>query len=314
MLRSRTAFVRFAWGALAYTLLVILWGGYVRASGSGAGCGDHWPLCHGEVIPRAPTVQTLVELTHRLTSGLAGLVAILLVVWAWRAFERGSPVRKGALVSLFFMVTEGAVGAGLVLFEMVAYNVAVGRAYWMAAHLVNTFFLLAALGLTAWWASGGSVPRWRGSGVAGAALGASLAGLLVLGASGAVTALGDTLALGGGLDPAEVPLVATLVGMRLYHPVLACVVFVLVLGTVVLVARRGADRQALRLGLGVVGLMLAQLWIGLLNVWLRAPIEVQLVHLLVTDLIWIGTVLFAAEALRPAEHVRIGDGAPVHAA
>ena len=63
-------FAKYSWIVLVYNLVVILWGAYVRATGSGAGCGSHWPLCNGEVIPRAPEVETLVEFTHRLSSGL----------------------------------------------------------------------------------------------------------------------------------------------------------------------------------------------------------------------------------------------------
>ena len=78
-------FARYGWGVLAFNLLVILWGAYVRASGSGAGCGAHWPLCNGEVIPRAPSVATLIEYSHRLTSGLALLGVLALLAWTWRA-------------------------------------------------------------------------------------------------------------------------------------------------------------------------------------------------------------------------------------
>src|SRR5690606_23810418 len=191
MLRDRHRFRRLAWGALAYTLLVILWGGYVRASGSGAGCGAHWPLCNGEVVPRSATAETLIELTHRVTSGLALPLVLVLLAWAFRAFPKGSPVRKGAAFVVAFMVLEAAVGAGLVLFEQVAYNASIGRAYWMASHLVNTFLLLGALTLTAHAARGGAMPRLRGSGRRGPLVGGALLGLLVLGASGAVTALGD---------------------------------------------------------------------------------------------------------------------------
>ena len=297
LLRSQSDFRRFAWTVLGYTVLVILWGGYVRASGSGAGCGDHWPLCNGELVPRDPTMQTVVEFGHRLTSGLAGILALVLLIWAWRAFPKGSAVRKGAAAAFFFMMTEAAIGAGLVLFEYVAYNPSIARAYWMAAHLTNTFFLLAALVLTAWWASGGGVPRWRGRGTIGVSIGAALLGLLVLGASGAITALGDTLAIGGGLDPAAEPIVATLTGLRIYHPLLACVVFVFVASIVFVAYRRREPWATLRFGVGVVVLMLVQLWIGLVNVWLHAPVEIQLVHLLVTDLIWIGLVLFTTESL-----------------
>ena len=299
MLRSARGFRRFAWGVLAYTLFVILWGGYVRASGSGAGCGDHWPLCNGDVIPRAPEMATLVEFGHRVTSGLAGLASVLLLVWAFRAYPAGSPVRKGALFGFAFMMTEALIGAGLVLFEYVAFDASTARAYWMAAHLGNTFLLLAALGLTAWWASGGRVPSLA-AGPHRTLTMASLVGLFVLGISGAVTALGDTLVLAGGLDPAEVPIVATLVGLRIVHPLLACAVVGLFALAAYRVRRDAPGGRAAFIGLTVLAIMLVQLMVGLVNVELLAPVPLQLVHLFLTDLIWLGAVFFAAEALAPA--------------
>src|SRR5829696_8162535 len=112
-------FAIYAWAVLAYNLLVILWGAYVRATGSGAGCGSHWPLCNGEVVPRAAAAQTLIEFTHRATSGLALLAVVALVAWVFQAFPRRHPARKGAASSLVLILTEAAVGAGLVLFELV---------------------------------------------------------------------------------------------------------------------------------------------------------------------------------------------------
>lgn len=300
MLRSQFAFRRYAWGLLGYTVLVILWGGFVRASGSGAGCGAHWPLCNGEFIPQSPTLNTVIEFGHRLTSGLAGILAIVLLVWAFFAYGRKTPVFTAAAFSLLFMMTEGAVGAGLVLFEYVAYNPSIARTYWMAAHLTNTFFLLAAITLTAWTASGGSTPRFKESGWTGWHVGGSLVALLILGASGAVTALGDTLAIGGGLDPAQDAVVGTLTGLRVYHPLLACVVFLLVAATVFIARRRSSSKQAVQFGQVLVGLLLLQLLVGLVNVQLHAPIWIQMVHLLVTDLIWIAAVLFASESLSPS--------------
>ncbi len=301
MTHSQRRFARFAWAVLALTVLVILWGGFVRATGSGAGCGDHWPLCNGEVVPRSPTAATAIEFAHRVTSALLGLLVVGLALWAFKAYARGSRVRKAAAWSLFFVVVEGAIGAALVLFEYVAYNPAVGRAYWMAAHLVNTFLLLGALTLTAHWASGGSAVRIRGRGALGWAVTAAIVGTALLGASGAVTALGDTLAIGGGISPAEDALVSTLVGLRIYHPLLACLVL-LAVGAAVYVVRTGpSGAAARRLGAAVFGLFLVQMVIGLLNVWLMAPVPLQILHLLVTDLIWIGLVLFAAEALAVPE-------------
>ena len=289
-----------AWGVLGYTILVILWGGFVRASGSGAGCGDHWPLCNGEVIPTAPALNTIIEFGHRITSGLA-LPAVLVLAWVvFRSFGPGSPVRKAAVASVVFMVLEAAIGAGLVLFEYVAYNPSIGRAVWMGAHLTNTLFLLGALTLTAWWAEGGATPKWTASGRT-AWIVASLVATVILGAGGAITALGDTLVLGGGLDPETDPIVAALVGARVFHPTMAFVTLA-VLGATVVVSRPVGVRVT-QMGMALLGVFLVQMALGALNVWLLAPIWMQIIHLLMTDLIWIGLVIFATETLGAPEAV-----------
>jgi heme A synthase len=300
--RSQRRFARFAWAVLALTVVVILWGGYVRASGSGAGCGAHWPLCNGEVVPRTPTAQTLIELTHRVTSGALGFLVLGLVVAAFRVYPAGSPVRRGAVLVGIVTVIEAALGAGLVLFEYVAFDARIGRAYWIGAHLANTFLLLAAATLTAWMASGGRPPRFRGT--AGRALALALIATLLLGVSGAVTALGDTLAIAGGLDPAQNAVVATLVGLRLYHPIFACLVLAVVAWATWEARKTGPT--AARLATGVLVLFGVQMLLGLVNVALRAPVTVQILHLLTTDLIWIGLVLTASAALgvRRPEAVR----------
>ena len=120
-------FTVYAWAVLAYNLIVIMWGAFVRATGSGAGCGSHWPLCNGVVIPRAPTTETMIEFSHRISSGLALVSVVVLLIWAYRSYPSGGSVRRGAAWSMFFMVLEALVGAGLVLFEYVAANVSVAR-------------------------------------------------------------------------------------------------------------------------------------------------------------------------------------------
>ena len=299
------SFRRFAWGLLAYTVAVVLFGAFLRATGSGAGCGDHWPLCNGEIIPRDPGFATIVEFSHRVTSGLALPLVIVLGVWAFRLTRRAdrvnaSAVRRAAVASVVFMVLEAAIGAGLVLLEYVAFNPSVGRAIWMAAHLVNTLLLIAALVLTAWWAQGGGVPR-RGHAGRAWAVGAALVSVLILSTSGAVTALGDTLVIAGGIDPTENAIVAALVGLRIYHPMMAFVAMALV-GVAVLATRRAGTRVT-QAGMAVLGFFLVQMVIGAVNVMLLAPVWLQVVHLLVTNLIWIGLVLFAVEALAAAPGV-----------
>jgi heme A synthase len=304
-------FAAFAWGVLAFNVLVIGWGAFVRATGSGAGCGRHWPLCNGEVLPRAPELETLIEFSHRTTSGIAFLLVAALVPMAWRAFGRGHRVRVMALISLAFILLEALLGPGLVLLEYVAHNASVARAYWVAGHLINTFFLLAVLTLTAWWGGGAPPVRLRGQpGLLVGTLAAALVGMLILGASGGVTALGDTLLLTAGITPEQSPLVATLVDLRIYHPLLAFAVGGLIVAALLAARSLRPSPVIYRLGWWLGGIYTLQLLVGAFNVVLKAPVAMQLIHLLISDMIWIALVLLAANALAVAVPVIAGEASP----
>ena len=290
---------RFAWAVLAYNVAVIAWGAYVRATGSGAGCGNHWPLCNGEVVPRAPALATVIEFSHRLTSGLSLIAIAVLVGWIFRACRPGHPARVGAVMSGVLILTEAAVGAGLVLFQLVADNATMARAMFVAVHLLNTFLLLGALTLTAWWVSVG-VPFARGRSREAVTVAIACAALLVAGASGAVAALGDTLFPSSSLTEALwADLSATshlLIRLRVLHPVLAVAAGLIVLTCAGRLTRGGTfvERRAARI---VLALVVAQFGLGLLNVMLLAPVWLQLAHLLLADGIWIGVVLLGAAAM-----------------
>jgi heme A synthase len=294
-------FAAYAWTVLAYNLAIILWGAYVRASGSGAGCGSHWPLCNGEVIPRNAQIETLIEFTHRASSGLALLMVLGLVIWAVRAYPKGHCVRLGAGLSTFFIITEALVGAGLVLFMLVADNASIARALFMAVHLANTFLLLAALTLTAWWSSGGQPLRLRNQGSVGLMLGIGIVSVVLLGVSGAVTALGDTLfpaaSLAEGLRQDLSPTAHVLIRLRVLHPTMAVGVglFLLFVASSTSILRPNLHTK--RFARSIIVLFVAQLAVGLLNVVLLAPIWMQLVHLLLADFVWIALILLAAAAL-----------------
>ena len=296
-------FAGYAWGVLAYMVLVILWGAFVRATGSGAGCGSHWPLCNGEVVPQMPAVETMIELSHRLTSALAGFLVIGLVIWAFRVFPKGHAVRKAAIGSLVFVITEGAIGAMIVLYEWVALDASLARTLSITLHLNNTFVLLTFLILTAWWGSGGRPPR-RLAGQLGLALGLGLLVLAVMGVAtaGAITALGDTLfrvettgeALARSMDGAA----HHLERLRVYHPFAAVLVGGALIAAVPVVRRyRPSSLLVRRFGLAVQGLYLGQIVLGTANIFLKAPVWMQLVHLLVADAIWIALILFCNAAL-----------------
>jgi heme A synthase len=294
-------FTQFAWGFLAYNILVILWGAYVRASGSGAGCGQHWPLCNGQVIPRAEHIQTLVEFAHRITSGLSAILAVVMLFWALRAFPRGHLARLGARLTMVFIVIESLLGAGLVLFQLVAHNTSAARATAGGIHLVNTLLLVGAITLTAWWAQGGGAIRLRGQGPAGALLGLGVIAVLALGATGAITALGDTLfptgSLSAGLAQDLDPTAHFLIRLRVWHPALAIATGIYLLGISQIISRRRPS-QGTRLGATLLLLLfVAQLGVGSVNLALLAPIAMQIIHLLLADLVWVALVLLCAATL-----------------
>lgn len=297
---------RFAWLLLAYNIAVILWGAYVRASGSGAGCGSHWPLCNGEVFPRQPATATLIEFSHRLTSGLALLGVVALFLWTRRVRPPRDAARRAAAASVIFMLGEAAVGAGLVLFRLVADNASMARALFMAAHLTNTFILLAALALTAWWLSTSGVPALRERPRAAGVWAVTAAAFLVASISGAVAALGDTLYPSASIaDGLRADLSTTshlLIRLRLLHPVLAVSAVALAM---LLAPRlpRHTDRTGQQLARAVIAVAGLQVVAGLTNVLLLAPVWMQIVHLLLADGVWIALVLLGAQTLstsRPA--------------
>ena len=140
---------RFAWGVLAYFIAVILWGGLVRATGSGAGCGDHWPLCNGTVMQHSARIDTMIEFTHRITSGLSFFSVVALLAWTFATTARGHLARAATVAAVAFTIVEAALGAPIVKLGLTAQSQSPLRAPYLALHLTNTLLLLAALTLAA---------------------------------------------------------------------------------------------------------------------------------------------------------------------
>jgi len=297
-------YARFAWAVLGYNILVIVWGAFVRATGSGAGCGDHWPMCNGQIVPRAPVLETVIEFAHRLTSGIDLVLVLLLAVWGFRVYPAGHTVRKGAALSAVFLLLEAALGAGLVLLRLVAGNQSVARAWYLALHLTNTFFLLAVLTLTARWASGGPALAPSRQPAAAGVLGVGLLGAVLVAVSGGIAALGDTLfpatTLAQGIAQDFSPSAHVFLRLRLWHPVLAAAVGLYAVATGWVFAAVRRDRRATRLAMGLTVLVLAQMALGVANVFLLAPVPLQLAHLAMADVFWIVLVLHAAHHLGDA--------------
>ncbi len=275
---------KFAWLNCAYLIFVILFGAWVRITGSGAGCGNHWPMCQGEVLPADPSTQTLIEFGHRLTSGLCGIFSLALLY-----FSRRTPAFRWAIATLVFVLIEGFIGAVLVKKELVAGDTSMSRAVVISLHLLNTLALMycaTAIAIRA------NPPAARLAGLSRGALIAGLGLVVLTSMTGAITALGDTLfptqpALGPELlAKVKNDLSAGqhfLVRLRLIHPIVAT------LTAAVLIALCSILHRASRSPWAAAGLALslAQVALGVANIALAAPGWMQILHLALAQVLWL---------------------------
>ena len=289
---------RFAWTALYWNVAVVLWGAYVRATGSGAGCGNRWPFCDGDVVGASANGQTIVEFTHRITSVISLLMVTGLVVWCWRVTRKGDWARYSTLLAAALLTNEALLGAALVLLKHVGNDQSVGRILFLCLHFGNTLLLLATLALTAAWLSNGSrsftlIRQWREVG----SIGMGLLATMVTGITGAVAALADTL-----YPATSLPLslaqdfnsrTPALLRIRLLHPAVATIAACYVLWVIwrSSTARNRFSRSAIAL----ITLFVLQVGIGMMNVLLLAPVWLQITHLFVADVLWILLVLASAD-------------------
>lgn len=297
-------FAKYAWIVLAWNIGVILWGVFLRASRSGDGCGRYWLTCGGEVIPAAPELKTIIEFSHRITSSMAGLLIVILLAWAfwrWRngKAEQNRLVLGTAIGSFIFVSIEGLLGAGLVLTGNTAENLTPERPFWMAAHLINTFILLAFLTLTARYASGGRRLNFAIERKYIAALVIGAVAVFVVGISGSIAALSNlifpsgTLAEGIAKDFSATS--NTLLRLRLLHPITAILTSVfLIFLTGWFATESGKEKAVVRWSNVLSLLVLAQIAFGSATLLMMAPIVMQLGHLLLADAIWISYVFVAA--------------------
>lgn len=288
---------RLAWTALVWNLVVILLGALVRATGSGAGCGASWPTCDGVIIPEFEGA-TAVEFTHRMASGVALMLLAWLVLRVFRTTSPGRPVRKAAVLSGVGIISESLIGAVIVLYEWVENDASLARAISVPVHLVNTLVLLAGLTLVVYWLDRDRQVRLDRP-HARAIFGFG-AGMLLIAATGAVTALADTLfpseSVIEGITEDFSATASWFTRLRVLHPV-----FAILIG--VSAARwvrsnvwdvDGSGRTAAR---AVVAIVFVELVVGVVNVWTLTPIAIQLIHLLLADVLWIAWVWLGAELL-----------------
>lgn len=300
--RRLSSFANFAWFALAYNVAVILWGVFLRASKSGDGCGQQWLTCRGEIIPSAPELKTIIEFSHRLTSGVAFIVVLALLIWSFRAYENGNVIRKTALISFVFIITEALVGAGLVLTGNTAETLTDARPFWAVGHLINTFILLAFLTLTAWLAMQKRQLSFRFETKYLLLIIVALIGIFLVGSSGSIAALSSMLFPSGsvteGITKDFSAASNLLLRLRISHPVLSILTGVyLIFLAGWLKAKAGNDPEVSRWSDILSVLVLVQVAFGAATLLTLGPIIMQIGHLLLADLLWIAFVLLCANVL-----------------
>jgi len=298
---------RFAWGVLAYFIAVILWGTLVRATGSGAGCGAHWPLCNGTVLQHSARVDTMIEFTHRITSGISLLSVVGLLVWTYTGTVRSHLARAAAIASVIFTLLEAVLGALLVKLGYTAQSQSPMRPTFLALHLANTLLLLAALTLTAHLLSR-SKGYLRSSVRLVAPLGAVVAVfvVMVVGVTGSLAALGDTLfpasSLGSALAQDFSATSGWLLRWRWMHPTVAIFASIFVIWLLLSASRQTTHWNNRRLSALVLALLAVVCTLGGLDVVLLAPLWLQVAHLLAADTLWVSLVVLTARlTLQPRE-------------
>jgi heme a synthase len=287
---------RFAWLVLGYNVAAVLWGAVVRATSSGAGCGDHWPLCNGVVVQTHPRVATLIELAHRMSAGVTVIAVLILLVWIFRSTTAGHLSRITVIAATVVIFNESLLGALLVLLRLTADNHSPARAVYLTLHLANTLLLLGTLALSADFLSAGEASNRRI--VRFTQLPLTITGLvsiLLVGMTGTMAALSDTLfpasSFAAALSQDFSSTANWLERLRLLHPVTAVLAGLFICWLLL----RGVHRRVhRRLTIGVLVLLGLQCALGVADVVLLAPLWLQITHLLGADLLWIALVVLAA--------------------
>lgn len=284
---------RLSYLSIALAYIQIVYGAVVRITGSGMGCGEHWPRCLGSWLPDLGNAQTEIELTHRVLGALLGLSILLLYGIAWRQKRAGSEdarrVFRSAQLSLLVVVAVGLLGRSAVKMGLQPYVVVV--------HLVGAVTLLALLSTTAIRAGGfgaaaslaGVSPKTFRS--AGAAVGL---GFLVL-VMGALTAnvVGSAGSCGGFPWCRTGMTSGPGLHIQLTHRVLAFLLLFHVIGLTMGIVKHGAPVAVRRAAWSAFGLIILQVFVAAAMVEMKLPRGLQALHQAVGVLAWLAIFIFA---------------------
>ncbi len=267
----------------AYVIIVL--GVLVTTSGSGQGCGNTWPFCHGQIIPGVITMAGLIEYSHRVMSSLEGFLVLVLTIWAWLMYRKDFRVKLFAFLSLLFVVLQGALGALTVVYEGTLalswlLSIHFGLSLIALASVVLLTIRLLQVGREQQGrpeSAGSEVPRlqfliW---GLAVYTYIVVYTGALVE-HTGAVTSCGDQLP---GCGSTYFPSFASLAGIQVLHRYVAGLLWLLVLCLLVAVMRTYRQRRDLVQGAWWAFILITlQAISGMFNVLTAGQMLAALVH------------------------------------
>ncbi len=310
-----TALRRLAWTALALAYVHSVFGAIVRISGSGMGCGEHWPDCNGSVVPTVTSYTVAVEVSHRylaalLLSATLALVVVAIVRRAAPGVSGPGGVLRPATLALALIVTAALVG-------MVVVKLSLSNPYVIAVHYSIAMITLAALVLAVQRAGGlgarvvraGTAPgrTYRGARAATVlAFVVVVLGALTANVPGAAGSCRGFPWCSEGVMIGGAPL-----GIQLAHRTLAILLVLHLWVSAIVVTRRRESKPVVRAAQVAAAVIGLQLVVAALLVGLHLPPVLQSLHQAVGTVLWIAVFAFAALAHRARDAATVG---PVAAA
>lgn len=297
---------RFSYAALGVAFTHLVFGAIVRISGSGMGCGDHWPLCYGHLFPPMDRPDLVVEWTHRLLASILVLTVVSFAVVAWRARREPRVGGQGGVLRAVLLAVLAVFAAAI----LGAVTVKLGNTpYATVAHWLLAMTLFATLGAAALRADalGGARARIEHVSprvVRAANVAAALAFLTV--ALGGLTAKIPNAAIacrsfplcGRDLDAGP-----SAFHVQLTHRVLALLLLGHLIGVVAGFSRRRQESRIVARAAGVaIGLVLLQLVVAASMILLHLPPVLRSLHEAVGVSVWLGTFTYAYLAHVAATH------------
>ena len=278
---------------LVLSVLSILAGAFVRATGSGDGCGATWPTCKGKIIPALSDTSEIIEFSHRSISGVLLIVTIYIFVNS-RKLEKDSIARTAVNYLTFFVLFEALIGAVIVVFEWVGLNSSLPRIIAVPIHLVNTFGLLASY-IILYKILENKLDNiknlWDRNFITISIL------FLLTGATGSITALADVLYPSasfyeGFLDDFD-KTSELLTRLRIFHPIVSTILSIgLYIESKQLQERFNINTNFLKF------LIFAAIFLGVTNVLSNIVLFLSIFHLAMADLLWITYIYVSLDKVK----------------